>query len=392
MLVNFNFKNFRSFFDEQNLSLLAGHDKALEENIISISTDLIPGNLGVLRNITVFGDNEAGKTNLLKTLDFMKKMVFLSSSMNICTQNEPFALHEGASLLDTHIEVEIIQNGGFYKYGFVINSNKIVKEWLFRRSERLTPIFKRNLDELQITGLSKNEATLLMPSKSTLFISIADKLNLPIASAIYDVKSFFQSLEFISSPKREYLNLYLENEDRIRMAASILKQSNLGFSDLKLIKMGSYIDAELTQDVYSDNGDITNKKKVRLFQDQNLLGRGIMSIVCILPVLLKALDTGGTVLMNDLGSTLSVHTAGYLQNFFSDNRINPKGAQMIATSSVSMLMDEDLRRDQIYLVSRDNQGRSSLYRLSDRKNVRKSDVYSKKYLKGEYTKRLTDAT
>ena len=87
MLVNFNFKNFRSFFDEQNLSLLAGHDKALEENIISISTDLIPGNLGVLRNITVFGDNEAGKTNLLKTLDFMKKMVFLSSSMNICTQN-----------------------------------------------------------------------------------------------------------------------------------------------------------------------------------------------------------------------------------------------------------------------------------------------------------------
>ena len=392
MLINFNFKNYRSFFDEQNLSLLASHDKIMEENITSISTDLIPGNLGVLRSLTVFGDNEAGKTNLLKTLDYMKRMVFLSSSMNICLQNEPFALLEGSSLLDTHLEVEIIQNGSFYKYGFVINSNRIIKEWLFRRSERLTPIFKRNFDELQITGLSKNESTLLMPSKSTLFISIADKLNLPITGVIRDVKHFFQNLEFISNPKREYLNLYLENEDRIRMASSILKQSKLGFSDLKLIKMGSYIDAELSQDVYADNGDIVKKKKVRVFQDQELLGRGIINIVCVLPVLLKALDNGSTVLINDLGSSLSVHTAGFLQNFFSDNRINQQGAQMIATSSLSMLMDEDLRRDQIYLVSKDDQGKSSLYRLSDKKNVRKSDVYSKKYLKGEYTKRLADAT
>lgn len=392
MLISFTFKNYRSFFDEQKLSLLASHDKVMEENITSISTDLIPGNLGVLRSLTVFGDNESGKTNLLKTLDYMKKMVFLSSSMNICLQNEPFALLEGASLLDTHLEVEIIQNGSFYKYGFVINSKRIIKEWLFKRSERLTPIFKRNFDELQITGLSKNEASLLMPSNSTLFISIADKLNLPITGAINEVKAFFQNLEFVSSSKREYLNLYLENEDRIRMASSILKQSKLGFSDLKLIKMGSYIDAELTQDVYSENGDIVNKKKVRVFQDQELLGRGIVNIVCILPVLLKALDKGGCVLMNDLGSSLSVHTAGFMQNFFSDNRINQKGAQLIATSSLSMLMDEDLRRDQIYLVSRDNQGKSSLYRLSDRKNVRKSDVYSKKYLKGEYTKRLADAT
>ena len=392
MLINFNFKNYRSFFDEQNLSLLASHDKIMEENITSISTDLIPGNLGVLRSLTVFGDNEAGKTNLLKTLDYMKRMVFLSSSMNICLQNEPFALLEGSSLLDTHLEVEIIQNGSFYKYGFVINSNRIIKEWLFRRSERLTPIFKRNFDELQITGLSKNESTLLMPSKSTLLISIADKLNLPITGEIRDVKQFFQNLEFISNPKREYLNLYLENEDRIRMASSILKQSKLGFSDLKLIKMGSYIDAELSQDVYADNGDIVKKKKVRVFQDQELLGRGIINIVCVLPVLLKALDNGSTVLINDLGSSLSVHTAGFLQNFFSNNRINQHGAQMIATSSLSMLMDEDLRRDQIYLVSKDNQGKSSLYRLSDKKNVRKSDVYSKKYLKGEYTKRLADAT
>ena len=61
---------------------------------------------------------------------------------------------------------------------------------------------------------------------------------------------------------------------------------------------------------------------------------------------------------------------------------------MIATSSMSMLMDQELRSDQIYLVSRDGMGRSSLYRLSDQKNVRKSDVYSRKYLNGDYAMQL----
>ena len=392
MLINFTFKNYRSFYDEQTLSLLASHDKVMEENIATVSTDLVPGNIGVLRSIPLFGDNESGKTNLLKTLNFMKKMVFLSSSMNTVMFNEPFALLEYSSLLDTHLEVEIIQNGSFYKYGFVINDNKITKEWLFKRTERLTPIFKRNGDELQITSLSRNEASLLSPSKSVLFLSIADKLNLSIKNSILDVKEFFQNLEFISEPKREYLNLYLENEDRIRTANTILKNIDMGFSDLKLIKMGSYIDAELSQDVYNETGDIIKKRKLRLFQDQELLGRGIVHLCCILPVLLKALDTGGTILINDLGSALSVNLAGFLQNFFSDNRINKNGSQMIATSSLSMLMDEALRRDQIYLVSKDNQGKSSLHRLSDRKNVRKSDVYSKKYLKGEYTKQLAAST
>ena len=51
-----------------------------------------------------------------------------------------------------------------------------------------------------------------------------------------------------------------------------------------------------------------------------------------------------------------------------------------------MLMDEDLRRDQIYFTSKNADGISMLSSLSDYKNVRKSDLFSKKYLAGFYTK------
>lgn len=388
MLTKFIFKNYRSFLDEQTLSLEASHDRHLAENLTDVSTDLLPNNAGILRNLTIFGGNEAGKTNLIKALEYMKRMVLLSPSLPVAHENVPFALAEDASMLDTHLEVEMIENGSFYRYGFVLRNGEVTKEWLFRRAERLTPIFRRENESLKITGMSHSEASMLIPSSSVLFASTAENLRLPITAYIRDLKSFFRKLTFVYEPKREYLELYLTSEQYITRAVDILRKADMNFADMKLIKMGSYIDAELSANVWSQNGDIVKKRKLRLFQDREFLGKGSQHLICLLPVLFRALDEGGTVVINDLGSVLHVTLASYLQNFFSSTDVNPSGAQMIATSSMSMLMDQELRRDQIYLVSRDGMGRSSLYRLSDQKNVRKSDVYSRKYLNGDYSMQL----
>ena len=318
----------------------------------------------------------------------MKRMVLLSPSLPVAHENVPFALAEDASMLDTHLEVEMIENGSFYRYGFVLRNGEVTKEWLFRRAERLTPIFRRENESLKITGMSHSEASMLIPSSSVLFASTAENLRLPITAYIRDLKSFFRKLTFVYEPKREYLELYLTSEQYITRAVDILRKADMNFADMKLIRMGSYIDAELSANVWSQNGDIVKKRKLRLFQDREFLGKGSMHLICLLPVLFRALDEGGTVVINDLGSVLHVTLASYLQNFFSSTDVNPSGAQMIATSSMSMLMDQELRRDQIYLVSRDGMGRSSLYRLSDQKNVRKSDVYSRKYLNGDYSMQL----
>ena len=49
-----------------------------------------------------------------------------------------------------------------------------------------------------------------------------------------------------------------------------------------------------------------------------------------------------------------------------------------------MLMDEGLRRDQIYFTSKDKYGKSSLVSLSDYNGVRKNNLFSKRYLAGFY--------
>ena len=81
----------------------------------------------------------------------------------------------------------------------------------------------------------------------------------------------------------------------------------------------------------------------------------------------------------------------FLIKMFNSIDSNPKNSQLVCTAHNVMIMDEDLRRDQIYFTSKNEYGESSLVALSDYKNVRKNDLFSKKYLAGFYSS-LPDMT
>ena len=385
MLVKFTFRNYKSFLDEQTFSLEARHDREFTGNTVSISGELLPGNEGILKSAVVFGSNSSGKSTLLKAVSFMKKAVLLSaSSVNIIMRNDPFAFLTGAEKMDSHFEMEFIENGTYYRYGFIIREKNIVREWLFKRSERLTPLFKREDDHLAITGLTRNEARLLSPSTSTLFISIAENLNLEITPAIKDVIAFFKKITVLMEPRREDLEVYREDEKYISAALDILNKSGSGIRGLSIIKDGSYIDAETTHAVYDNEGNMVNMRHVRIFQDGGLLSTGTIKLICTLGLILKALDKGEVLFINDFGAFIHVQIAHYILSLFNSGN----KAQLITTSQVSLLMDRGMRRDQIWFTSRDGFGRSTLLPLYSFKNVRKNDAYSKRYLSGEYTKEL----
>lgn len=385
MLVKFTFRNYKSFLDEQSFSLEARHDREFTENTVPVSGELLPGNEGILKSAVIFGTNASGKSNMLKAADYMKRCVLLSgSSVGIIQRNDPFAFLEGASSLDSHFEMEFIENGTYYRYGFIIREKQVVREWLFKRTERLTPLFKRAEDGLAVTGLSRNEARLLSPSPSVLFISIAENLNLEITPAIRDVLSFYRKLNVVMEPRREDLEIYQQEEKYIKGALDILAKAGTGISDLKIIKDGSYIDAETSHPVYDRDGHMTTMRCVRIFQDGGLLSTGTVKLICTLGLILRALDKGEVLFINDFGAFIHVQVARYILSLFNTGA----EAQLITTSHVSLLMDRGMRRDQIWFTSRDGFARSTLLPLYSFKNVRKNDAYSKRYLSGEYTQQL----
>ena len=73
MLVEFRVKNFRSFKEEQVLSLVATKDNSLENNKISTSRKDIPS---LLRSAVIYGANASGKSNLLKAMASMR-LIFI---------------------------------------------------------------------------------------------------------------------------------------------------------------------------------------------------------------------------------------------------------------------------------------------------------------------------
>lgn len=107
--------------------------------------------------------------------------------------------------------------------------------------------------------------------------------------------------------------------------------------------------------------------------------------------MLAALDQGRVILIDEIDAKLHFLVADYLLKLFNSIDKNPKNAQLICTAHNVMLMDEDLRRDQIYFTSKDSVGESTLVSLSDYPNVRKNDLFSKKYLAGFYAQ-LPDMT
>ena len=90
MLVRFTFKNHKSFLGEQTLSLEASNDEMMQHSIEKVSTALLPQSAGILRSAAIFGTTASGKTNVLRALDFMKRVVLMSATkVLIVRQVEP---------------------------------------------------------------------------------------------------------------------------------------------------------------------------------------------------------------------------------------------------------------------------------------------------------------
>lgn len=424
MLVNFLFKNCRSFYQENIFSMQAVKDTELREiNTFTVDSKLMPKDENeFIKSAVIFGGNASGKSNVLKALAYMKNVLLMSASQfPIVAANETFAFYENAQNEESTYEVEIIHNASYYKYGFTLLKGVVKSEWLERRKERLTPVFKRTDNDLEITGLSKQATRLINISKNTLFLSVGNNFHLDIAPYLNDVMQWFQNLLIVFENDANILDIYtMENGKYKEQALKILKLADIGIQDIRVKKdkvanMANFndilnfnaqmqinpasfgqlkqeeknlynIDLETFFVVYDEKGRIKGKKDVLLYKNAGFNSQGTARLLCYLGWILAALDQGRVIVIDEIDAKLHFLVADYIIKLFNSIDTNPKNAQLICTAHNVMLMDEDLRRDQIYFTSKDKYGESSLVSLSDYKNVRKTDLFSKRYLAGFYAK------
>ena len=131
MILEFTLENYRSFYGKKTLVLEA--DKALKE---CSDTNLFEYNKHtLLRSLALYGANSSGKSNLVSAMHTMARCVLLSVKLNDNEELEydPFLLLKGNDS-PTMFEIVFLKGDYYYRYGFRYNLERIVDEWLFRKT------------------------------------------------------------------------------------------------------------------------------------------------------------------------------------------------------------------------------------------------------------------
>jgi AAA15 family ATPase/GTPase len=165
MLVRFRVKNFLSFKEEVELSMVAGKVQKHPGQIVRC-----PGyrGLDLLKTAMIYGANASGKSNLVKALDFARFMVVEGVRAKASIPRKVFKLDPACASQVSRFEFEILIKDKLYVYGFALDSKQIYEEWLCEiRTNSEKDLFRRNIsfeNENKIEfgiKLSKKEKDLL---------------------------------------------------------------------------------------------------------------------------------------------------------------------------------------------------------------------------------------
>ena len=423
-LVNFKVKNFRSFYEETIFSMQSTSIREFSElNTFFGNEKLFPKNENeLLKTAIIFGANASGKTNLVKALDYMKSVVLTSTNpINPLVQNNtPFAFYESSEEESTLFEIEIVSNDIFYNYGFEIKNKQIIKEFLKKReNKRLTDVFNRNILGVELGVSNKNKRTPIGNiSNQSLFISFANTPFLVLTQDIVaDLKNVFMwfnepNLFIINETIMNKYQIYQEENGKYaKLALDFIKQADIGVENFSVVqqKVGERsdpfievrgkhppqfmsvdkevlgLDLKTVFNVFDKDNNIVGTKDVYLERDFGFHSDGTYRLLSILGLILKVLDKGGVIVIDEIDSKLNFLIVDYILKSFNSIDRNINNAQLIATAHNVLLMDDDLRRDQIYFASKSKYGATEFYSLVDFNDVRKTDLFSKKYLAGFYS-------
>ncbi len=126
MLVRFSVENYRSFNEKQVFSMAAGKHTRHKNHLLVVNGKRL------LKGSVLFGANAAGKSNLIKAINFGRNIVFEGVSAGQ-TFNRNFRIDSESISRPGVFQYDFVSNEHFYSYGFAISylDSTIISEWLY---------------------------------------------------------------------------------------------------------------------------------------------------------------------------------------------------------------------------------------------------------------------
>jgi len=403
MLLRFRFSNHMSINEEQELSLIASSLHDTKSGLLSSAAT----REHVLPAAVIYGANASGKSNVVSAFQYVQTMVRTSHTREPSDHipRKPHLLDPAAREKPSRFAVDFIVDAVRYQYGFAVSSMAIDEEWLIAHpNDRPRKLFTRKKSRIVCSRLLKGRNKIIadLTRPDSLFLSAGAqndhemltrishyvrswRFNRPISSApgtlswerdTVDAKV----IEFLKQVGTGVVSYRTKRTEFKGKSAAVLQDFqrllDQHFKDFGVARFPESItDVELGHRARDGS-------EVHLELDQE--SDGTRRLLFLVSAAYEALAEGGLLIVDELDASLHTQACEAIVALFSDAKVNKKGAQMIATTHDTNLMNSaKLRRDQLWFVSKDEFGASHLYPLTDIR-TRKEDNIEKGYLEGRY--------
>jgi uncharacterized protein len=411
MLIEFSVANYRAVSAKQTLSLVAsGGCKDLPDNtFLADGFDKKP--LSLLKAAAIYGPNASGKSTLVKALRFMQNCVLKSHSdtqMDEKIDTEPFKLTAQSRAEDSEFEVNFVEGGVRYHYGFRCNRQRFTEEWLFAFPKgRSQAWFQRVVNpqtqkdeyrySAQFESESRRRGWELDTRPNALFLSKAIQSN---SEQLKPVFEWFKNRLRILGVNRQHLRIYTNTQcedPKIKqrvvdfMVAADISIQGIEIQDkvFSMAELPAELPIELREQIMKDVG---SRKEVKfIHQDvetkENLLfeltdeSAGTQSLFDFSGPWLNVLDNNRVLVIDEIDNSLHPLMVHHLVSEF--HRLSRQAQMIFTTHDTTLLSQSVLRRDQIWLFGRNTEQASQWQPLADF-GTRVEDALERRYLNGRY--------
>lgn len=410
MLIEFSAANFRSLRDRQVFSLVKATGNELSDTNTFKTSNV--NRFDLLRSAVMYGPNASGKSNFLRALQAMKKIV-LESATNLKRGDKlpvtPFRLSKATLNAPSEFEVIFIINQVRYQYGFSATPDRIHEEWLIAYPKaRPQRWFGRTWDEKrqcydwEFGNNFTGEKQLWQKStrENALFLSTAVQLNSEQLQPVYDWFNNRLRMTNINGWNRAFSASFCEQKEKL-LVMDFLRAADLNIEDIvlekKLFDVNSLPDDMPEQMKDAIVGEFKNKNFIDIktvhkssegdkvtfdFEDES---DGTQKLFSFAGPWIDSLAKGNLLFIDEMHDNLHPQLVQFLVELFHNNETNPNNAQLVFTThETSILNQKVFRRDQIWFCEKGEQQDTTLYPLTDFSPRKGRENLELAYLSGRY--------
>jgi len=386
MLIEFKFKNFKSFKNET--SLLMTNVSSFKEHIDSNIINVPDRDFDLLKSAAIYGYNGVGKSNFMYAMSYMTGIIHNSFSNSLKKEDDKpdhdfqFKLSTESENSNTLFEVSFLLEEDIYRYGFEINGHEIKKEWLYKKIERENHLFIREGNSFDINNTSFEEGNKYKDdvNENVLFLSHLSQNNQKISRLIFDWISDVNTISGLSDNHyKKFTTKLIQKDSNFREWTSFA----LKYLEITNIEAGEEEGELVTyHNKYDENNLLIGSVPFLVSKEESA---GTKKLIYLLGPIYDTLRYGRVLFVDEFDSKLHPNLTIRLVELF--NKFNNRNAQLIITGHDTNLLNKKyFRRDQVWFIDKDQFGSSDLYSLSEfnAKTVRQDSAFDKKYLDNKF--------